>query len=803
MQAEPTAFQANLTRDIAGKSSSGRPSCQNFPDTPSQEVSRDNVLDTIETLLDGEAQIALVEGPDGRGKTTLLAQFASRHRRDSVALFISGGSRFTYDAPYARFDIANQLHLLFKGAELSSPFDVTDVLFGTLLYEARRYTRKSKKPFYFIIDGMHEIPADDIGSRRELLLLLPIGESAFRFVFSGDAPSIGLNEKTRRFTKPYPLTLFSLVEATSYLSDLQLSVTHTDELFRVSRGEPWKLAYVRRRITNGIPPDVLLADLPSRLPEAFEQEWDTVDASNTIQTNLLAILALDARVYSVDELSAVANVDRDIVCNSLRPISFLDIDLDNAGSIRFISDTFRQFAAAKLRAHGARVTELLIAHLLQDPNSEQTRAVLPTYLNNAGRPAELLAYLTPSVMEARVKSSQSLHAVQNQTDMALNAARELGRNDEVMRLSLQKATIAEFDESAVGRFELRALAALGEFDLARGLAESALRQEDRLLLLAAFARSCREAKLPVSPDVVEQLIELHHVVDMNALGSRTTTLAIDLMHVRPDLAIDTVERAKRDAKEPDSSSSADWDLARLALEARIANRETGTIPDGAADIERKIKDPRAKRLAHEASIVLGDTSASNAIADAEALPTREDQVYVLRQWMLANRSRKDAPEVLEQALKIAIQATDYSMTAQHLREIATGLPYIDDQVVRTRLIAVVDSQAAVARELGPTEDYVRLQLIIARAETRGQLEASRKRVVELYFFINALEDFATQVVCSARLVAALRRIDPAQLYEGKEGIHSLSLSESSVTRSINSLKQQQIITPPRKGWSRR
>ena len=78
--------------------------------------------------------------------------------------------------------------------------------------------------------------------------------------------------------------------------------------------------------------------------------------------------------------------------------------------------------------------------------------------------------------------------------------------------------------------------------------------------------------------------------------------------------------------------------------------------------------------------------------------------------------RKDSPEVIEYALKLAIEATPYTFNSTVLRELAIPLPEISETEKLRRLIGLIDSQAKTAESLGPTEDFVRLQLLLARAE---------------------------------------------------------------------------------------
>jgi hypothetical protein len=771
----------DLSRSNAGEMATDSPGplpslvCANLPATPSREIPRDNVMDTIDALLDGDVKIALVEGPEGRGKTVLLSQLARRHAKRAVGVFIAGGSRWTYDVETVRFEIANQLSWLLHGAELSSPSDATDTRLGILIHEARRLYRKTGTPFLFVVDGIHDIPADDVGSRRQLLSLLPIGEGAFRFVISGDVSDLPLPEKSRALAKPYPLTLFSLAETKHFFDNAALTPDHIAELHRVSKGAPGVLASFKRLLESGdYTPESLLADLPARLPEAFEREWQQVDEKSEHQALLLAVLALDRRSYTTASLGTLVNIEANRVNELLAKLSFVEIDLAKSGSVRFVNDSFKRFVAAKLSHLQARVSEILIQSLMSDPNSPESQDLLPSYLREGGRLEQLIGFLTMDLLAAYVQRCPSLSTVQKNTDLGIAAAKDLHRNGDWVRLSLQKSTIAALDDSHAARAELRALAAIGDHEGALAIAEGTTRHEDKLLLLAALARSRREAGLSVPPEVQEQISQLYEMVDFAIIGNHSESLSADLLYCRPDLALKTVERANKAKSTSSSLQSTDWTYAKLALEARLAEQDSGRSAEQIAAIMDLIKDPKAIRLATESAVVFGDIRAEDAIADAMRLTNPEDQVYVLRQWMLANSTRPDVAVVLAHALGIAIGATDYTPTARHIRELVSGVPYIKDESTARHLIGMLDGQAPELRNTGPTEDYVGIQLLIARAEYAYSRDSARNRFVELYLLIASLEDIETRIVATARFVGALSHLDREDEIELREGVRSVA-----------------------------
>jgi len=305
------------------------------------------------------------------------------------------------------------------------------------------------------------------------------------------------------------------------------------------------------------------------------------------------------------------------------------------------------------------------------------------------------------------------------------------------------------------------------------LAQGATRLEDRLHLLAAVARTRREQGLPIGPELEEQISELHRTVDYASLGTRAESIAGDLAHTNIELAIEAVDKATQASKD---ENELDWSLAKLAIQASIPQTSAVSRP-GLRDITARIKDPLARRLSTEATLVLGRFSATEAIAEAARLDSTSDRLYVLRQWMLANRTNADAPEVLEYAVRIAVQTTGYSANAAVFRELATCLPYLKDPTRARHLVSVIGTHLGTIQQLGPTEDYVRLLLILARAEHQYDHPAAKNRLLDVYLEIAELPDLATRCACTARYLSTLKLIDPEKALEEKEKLHTMSMED--------------------------
>jgi hypothetical protein len=225
-----------------------------------------------------------------------------------------------------------------------------------------------------------------------------------------------------------------------------------------------------------------------------------------------------------------------------------------------------------------------------------------------------------------------------------------------------------------------------------------------LRLLAAIARFQKERGFTPEPALIEQLNTLYEQTTAEELREKVDELASDLMYSRPELAINLV---KKTPTETDDESASDWAFARLSVDAALrAKRESAGMTLVAETLQRKIKDPALRQFSRGVSVYLGNYSVLDIQNEVERLSSANEKLFLLRLWCANVRDGKDAADVMEYALRLAISTPEYTPTARDLREIATPLPEITDYEKAAKLIAILDSQKAVIQKLGPTQDYV-------------------------------------------------------------------------------------------------
>src|SRR5205809_1063805 len=88
------------------------------PPVAGPEIRREHLIRTLETLLEGETQAVVIEGPDGIGKSTLLRQFIEANPGRTFGVFLSSASRWMYDPSAVTARLASEMSETVRGRPL-------------------------------------------------------------------------------------------------------------------------------------------------------------------------------------------------------------------------------------------------------------------------------------------------------------------------------------------------------------------------------------------------------------------------------------------------------------------------------------------------------------------------------------------------------------------------------------------------------------------------------------------------------------------------------------------------------------
>lgn len=756
--------------------------CSSFPEIATTNIGcdncgeneviiRDNIIGSIDKFFNSGTQIVTIEGEPGIGKTYLLSQFAKKYSTKTISLFIRATTKIGYDIDILKLDLINQLYSFLEqtyDVDLNDK-ELNDFLIKSCIMKLTRFTQKNNL-YYFVIDGMDEIPKESYYIKQQLLDLLPVGYPNFRFLFTGKSDELPGTILRDCNIKSFPLTTFGYDETKRYLSNIKkLEDSHITEIYKITGGFPGKIAIIKRTLTSVSDMDKFIKYLPDEMPGYFELEWKSCISDNKNQERILALIALDKKEYTIYEISKILNIEVSEVMNLIKPLTFICVNGNDSSSIRFVSESFRIFVSQKLFRYKDDVFNILSDYWIKNQDNDDSLLYLANYLEQSKRFNELLDYLSPNNFKLMLDRTRSLSLVQQKADLGVKTAFNLSKYGELIRLGLQRCILKELNGVEAWKSEVKALIALNDYKSAIALAQATVLKEDSLHLFAIIARRKRENGLTVESEIFEQIKHIYGQLDYSSLGDRALEIASDLIFSCPDLAIELVERANKIEK---NDNSLDLAFAKLFLATTAMDDSDVVIPSTAETITSRIKDPNVKNLFTGASLLLGDYSAQELISEVEKIEGAGQQLFLLRQWTSTNRTRNDCFEVVNYALNLTIKTTEYSPNGKILRELAMPLPYIKEINKAQLLVGRFDTLKDTIIEKGPTEEYVRLQLLLAETENQYSFQGTEDRLIELYFFISDISDLITRATCIAWLISTISRVDKQGLLEKEYSLYS-------------------------------
>jgi hypothetical protein len=723
----------------------------NFPLQVAAELVRDNVVNTIRNLLE-ELHGVAVEGPEGMGKSTVLAQFARAHPTTAISVFVSSASRLSSDPDLIRMDIAKQIYWILTNDVLpTGKYDPS--LLKSYCSDLHREARRKKALYYFIVDGVEELePAARDSLLQQFVDILPTGNHQFRFLFSGDVTYFKGLINPPFEVKSYPLTEFSIEEAQFIFAGQQVNPAQLKDIRALCGGLPGRMASVLRSLKVGMEVQRVIDETPLNRPEFFKIEWRQVPEGDDDMKRILAVLALDAKPHTTKLLADVLKLSVDVIEEKLRTVNFLTIDQETK-HIPFASGGLRSFVATKLSDKRKQVQALLIKRLMGAPQSRESLLDLPEYLEESAQFEQLLDLLTPEHLLGVLERSHTLSNVEDTVQRGFRSAKSLGRDSDILRFSIQNSVVAEFASSNVWVSEVEALAALGRDEEALALANNAALREDRLHLLAAFADGVWRRTGKISRELVEQITLLIDRADPRSLGHRVRDISEHLVCASPDLATALLDKVSPTLPDPNDLDFLFYNLSVRALTDLKDERLRDAVMER---FSPRTNDSRFHTSLKRLRVLSSRLSAKEVLAEIDALELQDAKIRVLRTWCVMNASQDESDTVVEFALQLAIRTTAYTLDASLLADLSSPLPSIESVTRRRELIGAFDGLRGTAERLGSSIDYVRLQLSLASAELVSDQPAAEGRLMELLEFVARIQDLSSKGEAFARFLGALR-----------------------------------------------
>jgi hypothetical protein len=725
-----------------------------FSGFPKNYIWRPYLVKGIDDVFATGADVVHITGRSGIGTTCLAAEYGLHTPAAIVGLFIRGGSRLSY-APFRLAGGLLEQASAYLGNESTPVADVVSA-WHARFSQLQQVLRREGRELLFIVDGLHQLPAEDQRVVAEIYRdLLAVGVPGVKhLITTGEKHSLGVGEEVDQ-SRIYRAARLSLQEAESIFAQAGLQPEKFKDYYAYTDGIPALVQSACRLSAAGRD----LEGLARELSSFYAAEWDQFEALQDLPVDrlgdVLAFMCYSKGALKLDELAEICAISRKCITDLAGREIFIRRTTDGV-DVEFLSHSHRQFVAGKLADKKHAVMNLMIDRLASVPLSDTSLALLPTFYEELGRVDELIEYLSPENLGSYLDYSRSATALRRRTELGMQRALASAKHVQAYQFALQTSMIRGMDAPLLSPEQLGALAGLGEIEQAFSLGQLARTDEERLHVLSILIRELHRAKLAIPPSAEEQVRGLLSREEVAKGGAWIVEVATNLVGAFPDLALRLVE-------EGDHHTSRDRELAIARLAISEAVRSRGETRKDA--VLSRLKSDELRDFVSALQGLVSAQSVDEVDASTRKLP-HPVRAQMFKQWAQAHPRATGAYRVIDIALRDLLKDASYLPTAGDLWDLCSTLASCKDAGVLAELMEKIEGFKGSLSEAGSTIDLVGLDLELAVAHASAQTVASSSRFEEIYLRVAYLDDIALRLEGFALMTAALRRVTEASFMSG-------------------------------------
>jgi hypothetical protein len=742
----------------------------NFPSKKTDNIDRENYIAMISEFFESGIDIVCVEGKEDIGKTTLLAQYCNANPHQSFSYFVPNNELMFADTTTFVIDLCNQLSWF---NTQNSELDITpsDSLFKQLLIKAQLKKKQNRtSQFYLVIDGLEDFIVSNNEFVRDILTkYLP---PDFKILISGDAERVKsiIGTKTKKI-KGIPLTPFTKNEIRAYFSDNNIDDNTIIDLCKItSGGYPGKLFNIKALLKeNGVSLESLLLNI-SKYDNIFIDAWDSINKSDQKLRMLLSLICFYKKEIPIYELEGQFGFRSDEINSYANDLSILCIENEK---LSFISNGHLSFFSKKLESEKNKIYDLRIERIEQAGEMSDRMEVLPTLFNQRGRYIETLKVLDTKSIITNLNRIKSINSLNKTIKHGIEAAKHTNSNNELLRMSLHKATLNELTDLDVWESEIDARVRLNNIDGAIELANQSAIKEDRLKQLTYLAKSIKDNGGIVQEELIQLIKASYDDVNLADSSEVAVDIACNLFYSVPSIAIDII------SKTTDSEQTInDWMLTKLTIAALDSDKgDDSSGNSNQTQLSKKIDDDNNSRLITALKYLVREFSPKILFSQIEKLNKDTDKVKLLLLWIKGNQKSENLLEVLNVAHRKIINNTSNNPINSILIKDLT-IPFVwiegDNQEISS-IVKDIDALDDKLIENGPTNEYIKYNLNIVKWEIKTSFETANKRIKKIIEHISNIPDLQIKLECYA---ATFDVISSLILIHDKLIVHFSAIKES-------------------------
>jgi hypothetical protein len=719
------------------------------PKMPPKEIDRTSDITLCEKRLQSD-HILCLNGEYGVGLSTLLSQFARRHRTNCVSYFFNDIDRIRLYANVIGASIAEQLYWYAYEKPMPSDYIKDGESSIPMLYNhvMKAMRRKHDDVMYFVFDGFDNIPSEFRDGIVRILNLLQWESS--RFIFSGSKDSIkDYFEKNRQWTlSENELTRFSEADAKEYFKTFAKNANDDDlvQLYKISQyGNAHRMDIIRSHyLEKDRLHDILNSDLTGE-SDLYEDDYGRIiaDRDNMV---LYFFALLSFATFPIDINFAAKTLDTN-TCQIQRIVAkyreFISINDNYVISVK--EEGFHKHLKKKLSSYKSTIENCIIDVITKLEDPSKFCDVLPALYKSQNRNDDLVNYLTKDNVQYVLIKNKSQAYLNEQCDLGFEACQSHPDKyiEGLFLFAINKSSSREIEKNVLWDYEIEALLALGKYSQAMTLAQSVYLEEEKLKCYLLIARKRKELCLDdeaVLKDTIKQLVES---IKFENIPDKALELAQLLFPVDYESAIGIVDRVAK-LHRKDINTDSIYTLFSL-------NKKIDPEDPARRDISTsKIQDDDLRNFADAAKGLFADSDVHQLLSELKRLPNNSQQLHFLQYWLPEHEKKKDVGLVVLEAIRLIVADSDTEMPkARELNAICQSMHTMSAEQM-AKAMDYIDSLGDEIKY--PTTDYVDAMLTVIEASRKLLPERSHANLEDLYLYVDDIEDLGVRLNCLSKLL---------------------------------------------------
>lgn len=715
-----------------------------LPELPIHHLPRKNYVKWLKDRLSVERKVIVIKGAEGSGKTTLIKEFIHSYP-DQCFSFFMGADYWSASPNLFLHEMCDQMRTVLgemPNSDKSKSFTEINQDFMTLYREIGKQARRNNKSYYFVIDGLDLVKANNF--EISIIQLLPYDPPNGVYLIASSKQDTIIPFKHEEFH----IQNFSYPDTEHYLSDLNISQDQVKKIYDACDGMPGYLAELRSEVESGKCLDTLLQNLPIGFRNLLERKWDLFQRGSIEKSiDLLAIIAFSNIKVDMSMVSQISGNSLNEVAEAIKENDFLIVD-KTSQSIEFSSDAHKKFVSEKLINRRESIELRFIKYLETKPYDETSINYLPELYKKVNDYEALKNYITSEHIIRVLQTKHDLDVLYKNLKIVSDVAYHNHDWQNLSKYSILCSILKTLSTRRIGEGEIDALLSLGDVQNAINRADQAILPEDKLQLLAKICYGLKKKEIKPPDEITRKIEDLVLQVEPKLISQdRVIDIAADLFHVNPNAASELLRRvgASVDGKM--------MDIVLAVLSIRLDDE-----PNSAVMLSSMISNNSIRDIAKVNSPIIGKLDPDEVIFEAKYTTDVSMKLYILRSWCNVNRKNPKALKVVEFALEIMTNSTEYSPSMRHLRQIAEPLLSCKTDEICSIIerIDILKNTAIVT----PADEKVRLELLLASIETTNEIEGGITRIYQTYLDLDNIPDLDIRCYCRARFLISYPNIKP-------------------------------------------